>query len=64
MLILSEQEENAIQLTDFDIELAIDKLKEGFAVAPFWRDRIYAKLQNNLQNFFHERNRFDRERKN
>ncbi|HEY9770014.1 MAG TPA: MerR family transcriptional regulator [Coleofasciculaceae cyanobacterium] len=64
MLILSGQEENTIQLTDFDLELAIDKLNEGCAVAPFWRGRIYAKLQNNLQNFFHERNRFDRERKN
>lgn len=51
MLVLSEQEENKIQLTDFDLELAIDKLKAGCAVAPFWRDRIYEKLQNNLKAF-------------
>ncbi len=52
MLILSDREENQIQLTDFNVELAIQKLEQGYTIAPFWRDRIYEKLQNNLKDFY------------
>lgn len=58
MIVLGEQEENTIRLTDFDIELAIEKLKEGCALAPFWSDHIYKKLQSNLQNFYEENKSF------
>ncbi len=51
MLVLSDNEENAIQLTDFNVELAIQKLEQGYAIAPFWRDRIYEKLQNSIKDF-------------
>ena len=56
MLILSDREENQIQLTDFNVELAIQKLEQGYTITPFWRDRIYEKLQDNLQNFYSSKN--------
>lgn len=42
---------NEIRIEDFNLELAIQKLKEGSPVIPFWCDRLYEKLQNNIQKF-------------
>ena len=63
MFVLSSEEENGIYITIFNVDLAVQKLKEGYAVAPFWRDRIYEKLQDNLQNFYSERSSFYHEKK-
>lgn len=46
---------NEIQIEDFNLELAIQKLKEGSPVVPFCCDRIYNKLQNNIQKFHEKR---------
>jgi DNA-binding transcriptional MerR regulator len=43
--------ENALHLTEFDLKLAQEKIEEGYPVVPFWLDRIYEKLQNNLKVF-------------
>ena len=63
MLLLDSQEEH-LKLVDFDINLASDKLKEGFAVIPFWLDRIYEKLQDSLQDFNQRLGRINRTTKN
>ncbi|WP_052055737.1 MerR family transcriptional regulator [Myxosarcina sp. GI1] len=55
MLVLDTEEKNTIHITNFDTELAVQKLQEGFAIAPFGRDRIYQKLQDNLQAFYRNR---------
>lgn len=55
MIVLSASENNAIQITDFNIELAIQKLEQGYAIAPFWYDIIHKKLQDNLQNFYRKK---------
>ena len=62
MLVLSDNKENEIQLTNFDVELAIQKLEQGYAIAPFWRDRIYDKLQNNLKDFYRRKKSFHHEK--
>ncbi len=43
--------DNAVHLTEFDLKLAQEKIEEGYPVVPFWLDRIYEKLQNNLKGF-------------
>ena len=42
-----------VQLENFNVELAKQKLEEGYPVVPFCCDRIYDKLQHNLK-FFHQ----------
>lgn len=44
-----------VQLKNFDVELAKQKLEEGCPVVPFCCDRIYDKLQDNLKGFHQEK---------
>ena len=41
-----------VQLENFNVELAKQKLEEGYPVIPFYCDRIYQKLQHNLKVFY------------
>jgi len=50
-MLLLDSEKEPLKLVDFEINLASDKLQQGLAVIPFWLDRLYAKLQDSLQNF-------------
>jgi DNA-binding transcriptional MerR regulator len=47
---------NAVHLTEFDLKLAQEKIEEGCPVVPFWFDRIYETLQNNLKSFVQRMN--------
>ena len=40
-----------IYVENFNLELAQQKLEEGYPVVTFWCDRIYEKLQNSLKDF-------------
>ena len=40
-----------IYVENFKVELARQKLEEGYPVVTFWCDRIYEKLQNSLKDF-------------
>ncbi len=42
---------NEINVENFNVELAQQKLEEGYPVITFWCDRIYEKLQHSLKNF-------------
>ncbi|WP_040897584.1 MerR family transcriptional regulator [Xenococcus sp. PCC 7305] len=42
-----------VRLENFNVELAKQKLEEGYPVIPFCCDRIYDKLQSNLK-YFHQ----------
>ena len=53
-----------VQLENFNIELAKQKLEEGYPVVPFLCDRIYGKLQDNLKDFYLRKYQIDSERKN
>ena len=44
-----------VQLENFNVELAKQKLEEGYPVVPFCCDRIYDKLQYNLKYFHREK---------
>ncbi|MEM9276893.1 MAG: MerR family transcriptional regulator [Cyanobacteria bacterium P01_F01_bin.143] len=44
-----------IKLENFNVELAKQKLEEGYPVVPFCCDRIYDKLQYNLKYFHQEK---------
>ncbi|MGK7898792.1 MAG: MerR family transcriptional regulator [Xenococcus sp. (in: cyanobacteria)] len=44
-----------VQLEKFNVELAKQKLEEGYPVVPFCCDRIYDKLQKNLTYFYQEK---------
>ncbi len=44
-----------VQLKNFDVELAKQKLEEGCPVVPFCCDLIYKELQKNLTYFYQEK---------
>lgn len=54
--------EEKVQIESFDVELATHKLEQGYPVVPFWCDRIYEKLQNNLQDFYRRKKSFHRQK--
>ena len=54
MLVLDSQEQLR-ELVEFDRGLAMETIDRGSPVVPFWSDRIYKRLQQNLTSFGQKR---------
>ncbi len=55
LMLVPDSQEQLRELVDFDRGLAIDTIERGLPVVPFWYDRIYKRLQQNLTSFGQQR---------
>jgi hypothetical protein len=46
-----DSQEQLLKLVDFDRGLAMETIDGGSPVVPFWSDRIYKRLRENLKSF-------------
>jgi hypothetical protein len=51
LMLLLTIDGDILDLTEFDLKLAQEKIEEGYSVISFWFDRIYEKLHNSLKDF-------------
>ncbi len=55
LMLVPDSQEQLRQLVDFDRGLAMKTIEQGLPVVPFWSDRIYKRLQQNLTSFGQQR---------
>ncbi len=55
LMLVPDSQEQAFKLVDFDKGLAMETIDRGSPVVPFWSDRIYKRLQQNLTSFGQQR---------
>ncbi len=55
LMLVPDSVEQPFKLMDFDRSLAIETIDAGLPVVPFWSDRIYKRLQQNLTSFGQQR---------
>jgi DNA-binding transcriptional MerR regulator len=55
LMLMPDSQEQLRELVDFDRGLAIETIDRGSPVVPFWSDRIYKRLQQNLRSFGQQR---------
>ena len=51
LMLVPDSQEQLRELVEFDRGLAIETIDRGSLVVPFWSDRIYKRLQQNLTSF-------------
>jgi hypothetical protein len=54
-MLVPDSQEQLRELVGFDRGLAIETIDRGSPVVPFWSDRIYKRLQQNLTSFGQKR---------
>jgi DNA-binding transcriptional MerR regulator len=50
-MLVPDSQKQPLKLVDFDKGLAMETIDSGSPVVPFWCDRIYKRLQQNLTSF-------------
>ncbi|MEW6499162.1 MAG: helix-turn-helix domain-containing protein [Cyanobacteriota bacterium] len=55
LMLVPDSQEQLRELVDFDRGLAMETIDRGSPVVPFWSDRIYKRLQQNLTSFGQQR---------
>jgi hypothetical protein len=55
LMLVPDSQEQLRELVDFDRGLAMETIDRGLPVVPFWSDRIYKRLQQNLTSFGQQR---------
>jgi hypothetical protein len=55
LMLVPDSKEQLRELVRFDRDLAMETIDRGSPVVPFWSDRIYKRLQQNLTSFGQQR---------
>ena len=55
LMLVPDSQEQLRELVEFDRGLAMERIDRGSPVVPFWSDRIYKRLRQNLTSFGQQR---------
>jgi uncharacterized membrane protein len=55
LMLVPDSQEQLRELVEFDRGLAMETIERRSPVVPFWSDRIYKRLQQNLTSFGQQR---------
>jgi hypothetical protein len=59
LMLVPDSQEQLRELVDFDRGLAMETIDRGSPAVPFWSDRIYKRLRQNLTSFGQQRSLVD-----